>query len=358
LSNSNIVLAAMLTALGLYFPADAWAASPPMKCVNVQVNEGETPPSVHMLQAILPKGGCVRDMLGWHQVEQVAGQLVMPAGQWQSYQNVAAAGGYNIVTLGFGNALYGSNGYQAEVDNFGLPVTMQQIQAFKKYAVWVVSNDGGASPDSAAANIPNLYGVSIWNELNGSWTGGISNIATREEIYAKLINVVGPAIRAANPDVKVIVGATVGSNTGGWYLHLFADHMWGKNDPGIYLDVHPYLGQALTPANQNVPQLAIWNRSMKRIRGAGINNALFATEWGGWIGNLVETKNPGVNYFDWMQANLFGKENFAGTAWFEATNFGNFGNPGLIAGAGGSPAPQTPSGPAQTTRLGSEFVAW
>src|SRR5215469_3719984 len=114
-------------------------------------------------------------MLGWHKVEQVAGRHAMPPQQWQSYQNVAAAGSYNLVTLGFGNALYGSNGYQAKVDDFGLPVTPQQIQAFTKYAVWVVSNDGGSAPDAKAANIPNLYGVSIWNELNGSWDGGIKN---------------------------------------------------------------------------------------------------------------------------------------------------------------------------------------
>jgi len=343
------VLAALLTVSGLYFSANAWATLPPMKCVNVQVNEGENPPSIQMLQAILPKGGCVRDMLGWHQVEQVAGQHMMPTRQWKSYQDAAVAGMYNVVTLGFGNALYGSNGYQAKVDNFGFPVTTQQIEAFKKYATWVVSNDGGGLPDPAAANIPNLYGVSIWNELNGTWNGGIGDIVTRIAAYAKLMNVVGPAIREANPNVKVIVGATVGSNISGWFLHMFADHMWGKNDPSVYLDVHPYIGESLTPTNHNVPQLVTWSYSMRRIRDAGINNALFATEWGGQIGNVVETHNPGVNYFDWMQVNLFSNENFAGTAWFESTDFGNFGNPGLIVDVSGS---------LQTTRLGNEFIKW
>jgi hypothetical protein len=212
----------------------------------------------------------------------------------------------------------------------------------------VVSHDGGSQPDAHAANIPNLYAVSVWNELNGTWTGGIGDIPTRIAAYARLVNSVGPAIRAANPDVKVIVGATVGANIGGWYMRLFANHMWGKNDPNVYLDVHPYIGASLTPANQNVPALATWNRSMTLIRGAGINNALFATEWGGPVASLVEANNPGLSYFDWIQTNLFAKENFAGAAWFAVTKFGKSGTGALV----------NVSGSVQTTKLGAEFIRW
>ena len=341
------LLAALVSALAAFVPLNAWSA--PIKCLAVQVNEGDAPPSVPVLRTLLPNGGCVRDMLGWHQVEKVAGQYTMPDRQWQSYGNVASAGAFNLITLGFGNKLYGSNGYQPKLNNFGLPVTPAQIQAFTKYAVWAVRKDGTGRPNATAANIPNLYAVSIWNELNGAWDGGIDDIHTRIAAYAALVNAVGPAIRQANPKVKIIIGATVGSNIDGWYQRLLVDGTWGRNDPNVYLDVHPYIGRALSPTNQYVPQLDTWNRSMLHIRKAGIKNALFATEWGGPLAKFVEGNNPGLNYIDWSQKNIFATEAFAGAAWFALTSFGDSKEANLIAAS-------TPS--LQVTKLGSEFVNW
>jgi hypothetical protein len=327
------------------------ASAAPVTCVAVQVNEGEKPPPSAAYRAVLSTGGCVRDVLGWHQVEREPGRYVIPRGMAENYQNAAAAGLRNLVTLAFGNEIYGANGFQGKPDPFLLPTTPEQVEAFKRYAVWVASNDGGASPDATAANIPNLYGVSIWNELNGSWPGGIKNVHDRLSAYAKLVDAVGPAVRQANPNIKIIVGATIGVKVADWFKELFvADKMWGLNDPAVYLDVHLYLGGGLTPANPVVPGVTAWNTEMKTLRDAGVRNALFASEWGGWVGDKVETANPGVDYMTWAQSNIFDHENFAGTAWFELIDFGKFGKAGLVdIGADGG---------VERTKLGKEFVQW
>lgn len=327
------------------------AAAAPLTCVAVQVNQGESPPPSEALRRLLPKGGCVRDVLGWGRVEKERGRYVMPESAAQSYRNAAAAGMQNLVTLAFGNAIYGGNGFQANPDGLLLPVTPEQVAAFTRYAVWVVSNDGAAHADATAANIPSLYGISIWNELNGSWSGGIKNVHDRLAAYAKLVDAVGPAVRAANPKVKIIVGATTGTKIDAWFKELFVtDKMWGLNDPDVYLDVHLYIGEALRPGNPIVPGVVDWNNELKTIRAAGIRNALFATEWGGFVGDKVERTNPGVNYIQWMQDGIFAHENFAGTAWFELTNFGKFGTRGLAA--------IDADGHVQPTQLGTEFVQW
>lgn len=308
------------------------AQSAPLKCVTVQVNEGAPTSGPADFQAILPPGGCVRDVLGWHQVEKTKGVYSLSISSQQYIQDILAAdaGMKNLVTLAFGNKLYGGN-------NQTFPTTPEQIAAFKNYAVWVVTK----------ADIPNLYAVSIWNEMNGSFGGGITKPADREAAYAKLVNVVGPAIRAANPNVKIILGATVGSNIGGWYVHLFRDQaMWGRNDPGVFLDVHPYIGKGMTPQKPVPPQLTAWTNSMTQIRKAGIANALFATEFGDGVAATAEGAVPGLNYLTWTQAFIFARENFAGVAWFTLAPAGKF-TSGTLLDQSGAP-----------TRLGTEFQAW
>jgi hypothetical protein len=301
------------------------ALPPMMACANLQVTEGEVAPPVQMLQYILPQGSCLRDGLNWNNVELKQGVYTMPANIAKSYANVAAAGMYNVVTIGYGNKIYGPNAYQTTANNFGIPTTPAQMEAFKNYAVWAVSQDGTGVANQKAANIPNLYAISIWNELNGSWNGGISDYTQRTKAYATLVNYVLPAIRQANPNIKIILGASVGVYVANWFYDMFITyHMLGLNDPNVYLDVHPYL--------YTLENAQLLNSNMANVRKAGIKNPIFATEWGSGDAATFEAANPGQNFFTWMQANVFSQDTYVGAAWFELTNFNTaaFGDVGLV----------------------------
>lgn len=216
--------------------------------ICVQCSSGGHVPIVEQLKRFLPNGGTVRDVLGWHRVEQTKEVYSLPSYAERLYANVAAAGCQNVITLAFGNRLYMKN-------NMDFPIPPIARDVFVKYAVWVVNN------------VPNLAAVSIWNEMNGSF--GTGSPPQRQSHYATLLAEVVPAIRAANPSVKIIAGATVGWNVDGWFKHLDALYSLKNID---WLDIHPYLG---------ADHLDTFGQQMARIRAAGIMNPAFFTEHGG-----------------------------------------------------------------------------
>jgi len=226
-------------------------------------SNGATIPTVDQLRRFLPNGGSVRDTLGWHRVEQIKGTYGLPDYTKQLYANVAEAGCQNLVTLAFGNKLYTGT-------NMDFPIIAPDQAAFTRYAVWVVRN------------VPNLAAISIWNEYNGSFGSG--TVPERQAHYAALLKLVVPAIRAANPSVKIIAGATVGWNIDGFFKHIDALYSFKNVD---YLDIHPYL---------NADHLDTFAQQMARIRAAGIMNPAFYTEHGG-----PNAKAMGPNYWPFFK---------------------------------------------------------
>lgn len=293
--------------------------------IALQVNEGEALPPASVLAGLIPPGGTVRDAAGWHEVEKSRGIYAIPNQDWQMYQLVASVGGKNVVTLFSGNSLYG-------LSTFGFPVTAQQIQAFANYATYIVSNDGGAKPDARAANIPNLEAVTIWNEFNGTYNGGITAPTSQQVAMANLLNAVVPAIRAANKNVKIAAGAFIGEpSLSHWFAAIAADGFdWRTVD---WLDIHPYASSA---AN-----VTTWKKEITHLRALGIMNPCYYSEWGGAALANYNTNNPqGPNYFTWFDQNIIASDPVApaGGNYFTLSNSTKFPNEGLTFGPKAQPA--------------------
>ncbi len=292
----------ILAVLCLFLAAQAHAAG--MWGVDAETATTGFVPTVGQLKTVMPMGGeLVRSTLGWHKVETVRGQLAIPPQFVQLFTNVAAAGDQNVVTLAFGNVLY-TNGPDGKPSNMALPVTDEARGAYAAYAAWV------------AKTVPNLYAVTIWNECNGSFCTG--TVAERQTNYRLLMDAAVPAIRAANSNVKIIAGATVGWNTQGWWLGIQkAGFDWARVD---MLDFHPYFG-----AEKENP-LVSWKKQLAAIRAGGIRNPAFYSEWGG--PSAVKT---GPSYVAWFAKNVPAADpvKVDGATWFTL-----FGKSGLLTDSG------------------------
>ena len=302
--------------------------------VAVQVNEGEAVPPAAVLSAVLPKAGTVRDMLQWARVEKLPGVYGVPAEDFQLYQVVASTGGGNVITLFGGNPLYG-------LPNANFPVTPAQLQGFAAYAAYLVANDGGTVPDAQAANIPHLAGVTIWNEFNGGYGGGIVG-KNRPAAMAKLLSVVVPAIKKSNRTVKISAGAFVGhSGVAHWFAAIGQGFNWKQAD---WLDIHPYIYEAKGAKG--------WAREMGALREAGISNPCYYSEWGGPSAVKFMAANPRANYFQWFQQNIIAADSVTpkGGNFFELSNLPHFAGQGLTTGHSGKPA-------YQWTGLGLQFTS-
>jgi hypothetical protein len=277
--------------------------------VDVQVSNGKRTPSVAQLQQILRPGDMVRDVLGWHRVDRhcdlstnPAAQIAIPPAMMTLYQNVAAAGGQNFVTLAFNNKKCG------QITNSGaqtFPTTPALRAEFAAYAAEV------------ARRVPALGGISIWNELNGTWNGKLP-LGQRQTEYCLLANAVISEVRKVNPKLPIAIGASVGWNVDAWFIDLF-DHRgcMGKNDPGIWLDVHPFLnGKRVPGISKNDFQL--WQVSVTNIRNDGITNPFAATEWGAKAAVIWQESHRGKDYMAEFQKDVLAQDpHWAAAFWFE-----------------------------------------
>ncbi len=278
--------------------------------VAVQVNEGKKVPTVAQLKTVLAPGDLVRDVLGWHKVDRNCNlrtnpslPIVIPTAMNTLYQNVMSAGGKNFVTLAFNNRNCGQavNGGGATFPN-----TATLRAEFAAYAVRVVKQ------------VPALGGISLWNELNGTWDGGYTNRADKLRNYCLLANDVIREVRKVNASIPIAIGATVGWNIDTWFTEMFEDYgCAGKSDSTIWLDVHPYLSGKVDAASGKT-DWQLWSEAIGRMRARGIGNPLIATEWGAKASYTWLTANPGGNYIKAFQANVVAKDpNWAALTWYQ-----------------------------------------
>ncbi|HWC62107.1 MAG TPA: cellulase family glycosylhydrolase [Rhizomicrobium sp.] len=314
-------MVAMLCAMAR--PAQSQIVRPQTYGVGVQVSNGKAVPSVQQLTTVLHPGDFVRDVLGWQKadvycdlLEKESHGIRIPAAMASLYQNVAAAGGKNFVALGFSNIHCGqisSSGMRA------FPDTPALRAEFAAYAVGVVRN------------VPALGALSLWNELNGSFNGGIAGKAQKLTRYCLLANEVIGAVRHVNPDIPIAIGASQGWDIDGWFSDLFDKYgCVGKGDPTIWLDVHPYLtGNLVAGTGKNDIQL--WQDAVANIRQDGISNPLFASEWGAWAAHKWSLKHRKGDYLDMFKSQIFGRDpNWAGGTWFELLHDARVPNAGLF----------------------------
>lgn len=300
--------------------------------VDAQVNEGKAVPTVVQLQALLNPNDIVRDVLGWHQVDPNCNlrtdpslPIVISSKMNLLYGNVSTAQGQNFVTLAFNNTHCG------QISNSGaktFPDTDALRAEFAAYAVRVVEQ------------IPALAGLSIWNELNGTWNGGYSTEADALKHYCALANVVIAAVRQVNPNIPIAIGATVGSNIDGWFIALFDTYgCMGKGDPTIWLDVHPYLNTD--------SDWSRWQTSIANIRADNITNPLAATEWGATAAYNWSVAHPSGDYMETFDAKVVAQDPaWAALSWFAWKSTKKMPNSGLFDLTG-----------MNFTALGSDYVA-
>ncbi len=140
----------------------------------------------------------IRDEVGWGAIEREKGKLVMPE-QFDTYVRAAVREGLNVLLI-----LDYANGFYDDGDR---PRSPEAIEGFCRYAEFVVRHFG---------KDVRLY--EIWNE----WDIGIGlperyNKGGSAEDYAKLLKAVYPRIKAVDPGVTVIAGAsTSGAVKNGW----------------------------------------------------------------------------------------------------------------------------------------------
>ena len=278
--------------------------------VAVQVSSGKAIPTVPQLTTVLRPGGFVRDILGWHRVDRTCNlrndrslPIAIPLRLSTLYQNVEAAGGRNFVTLAFNNPHCGQPTVSGG-DAF--PNTPELRAEFAAYAVRVVKQ------------VPALSGLSIWNELNGAWSGGYTNRSQQLTDYCLLANAVITEVRKVDAQLPIAIGASGGANIDRWFMDMFDTYgCMGKGDPSIWLDVHPYLRGKLDPALRQL-DWQTWSISIHNIRADRISNPLIATEWGAKAAYLWTLAHPRSDYMKAFRTRVLEQDSaWAGFAWFE-----------------------------------------
>ena len=298
----------------LFAAAGILAATPgqanPTYGAAVQVSNGKRLPTVLQLEQILRPGDMIRDMLGWHKADPTcdmatnpARQISIPVNIMALYQNVEDAEGRNFVTLGFNNRNCGqtvNSGAKA------FPDTPALRAEFAAYAANVVRS------------IPALGGISLWNELDGTWSGGGLPVPQRLTQYCQLANAVIREVRKVDKTIPIAIGATVGWGIDTWFIGMFDQYgCIGKGDPTIWLDVHPYLS-GKTVAGTQKTDFQLWRSAVTAIRKDGISNPLAATEWGAKAAHNWQLAHPAGNYMTEFQKQVLSQDdNWAAAFWFE-----------------------------------------
>ena len=276
--------------------------------VAVQVSNGKKIPTQAQLEQILRPGDMVRDVLGWHKVDAHCDltrgrQIEIPGDMMTLYQRVQAAGGLNFVTLAFNNrhcGQPGNSGAQA------FPDTPALRAEFAAYAAEV------------ARRVPALGAISIWNELDGTWNGGIASQPERLRQYCLLANAVIIEVRKVNKTLPIAIGASIGPDIDNWFIEMFDQRgCMGKADPTVWLDVHPYLsGHKIAKAHKL--DFTLWRSSIANMRSDGITNPLAATEWGAKAAFIWQTAHPAGDYMTKFQNEVLSRDpGWATALWYE-----------------------------------------
>ena len=196
----RIVVGMALVALGPAFLARAQPSVPSAFRVGACTHFSQGKGIVAMNLDSIKQAGidAIRDEVAWAAVERVRGELVMPE-RFDTYVRQASARGVNVLLiLDYANPLY---------DDGDRPRSPEAIEGFCRYSEFVVRHFGDAV---------RLY--EIWNE----WDIGIGlpqrhRKGGSSEDYFNLLKAVYPRIKAADPGVTVIAGAsTSGGVKKGW----------------------------------------------------------------------------------------------------------------------------------------------
>lgn len=164
--------------------------------------------------------GRVRDDLRWAAVERTRGEYSIPAAREKQIDDIIASGRKPVLTLGFNNLLYAGS-------TSSFP-TGTAAEKYAEFCGYVAGYFKGRAEE-----------FEIWNEPDNAETAAGQKTTGAE--YAALLRMAYTAIKAANPDARVIAGATC--NFGSRNTQRFISELFEQSDLGNYMDAisfHPY----------------------------------------------------------------------------------------------------------------------
>lgn len=163
---------------------------------------------------------------------------------WAGTDAVAAIAGqhcYTVVMTVMGNPLW------AAPDSEGV-IPAQNLPEFAEFMGALVERYDGDGIDDALGSPRVLY-FELYNEPDAGATGGLQRWGEYGKEYAAMLKAIYPAMKAANPDVKVVFGGIAydfftdadpqnPANNGPFVRRFFEDAL--ANGAGAYFDIMNY----------------------------------------------------------------------------------------------------------------------
>lgn len=242
----------------------------------------------------------IRDEVGWGSVEREKGKLVMPE-RYDAYVRKAAAKGLDVLLI-----LDYANGFYDDGDR---PRSPEAIEGFCRYAEFVVRHFG---------KDVRLY--EIWNE----WDIGIGlperhNKGGSAQDYVELLKAVYPRIKAVDPGVTVIAGAsTSGAVKKGWLEDVVK---LGALDFCDAISIHSYNYSDKFP-ERGPEACSAWMtgvQEMLRTRNDGKDVPFYVTEmgWPTHVGKHGTEPELSASYLARLYLLARTSPSFAGIWWYD-----------------------------------------
>lgn len=236
----------------------------------------------------------------WKLIEAQRGQYAVPNWLDQLVTASLQAGMQPLLILDYGNPFYSSD----------KPKTPDEVEAFKRYAVFVVNHFKGR-----------VHTYELWNEWN-SKTGGTTG--SDAESYVAFASQIVPAIRAADPGVKVISqGVSPGGVRGGWLNHFF-DIKGYKLFDGVAL--HPYSWPWKTDRNPEATiQFVDRLQAAAQASNGGKPIDFYITEmgWPTFKGDMGENREAAAAYLSRFMLLASCRTYIRGVWWYGLIDEGN-----------------------------------
>ncbi|MGO4702081.1 cellulase family glycosylhydrolase [Dyella sp. 2RAB6] len=245
-----------------------------------------------------------RDGINWAAVERRRGVYTIPL-QFEALMHAAdaapARGLRPMVIVGYGNPLYQAG---------GLVTTHEAREGFAAYARWLATRLKGK-----------VRYYEIWNE----WNIGTGSTATPRAIgsvddYARLLRVAADAIRAVDPQARIIAGGATNNDTA-WFDAFGRS---GALDIVDGVSIHPYnYGRPLfahTPEAAMAWVQDIQTRLSKR-RGRAVTMYVTEIGWPSLTGGY--TPDQVADYLERFMRLARRDPHVAGVWWYDLVNDGD-----------------------------------
>lgn len=245
-----------------------------------------------------------RDGINWAAVERQRGVYTLPA-QFEALMRAAgeapARGLRPLVIVGYGNPLY---------ETGGLVTTDAARKGFAAYARWLAARLKGK-----------VRYYEIWNEWNiGTGSTAMPRAIGSVDDYARLVRIAAAAIRAVDPQARIIAGGATNHDTG-WF------DAFGRSGALDVIDgvsIHPYnYGR---PLFAHTPEAAIaWvqhiQARLSARRGRPVTMYITEIGWPAHAGGYAPAQV--ADYLERFMRLARRDPHIAGVWWYDLVNDGD-----------------------------------